>query len=626
MAPLRALPSHRGSRRRVAWGLSATFLVAAITMALLTTVTPAHAATADFQCLGANGLGYSQGNTPTNLMAGKLTIPGFGVTTIGTGDIDFVGLNRGKDPTWQLWFNSLKWTEPLIASYAAGQRGSATYLNRAADIARDWVGTYPESTPGTLPGWNDQATSLRSETLACLAKYRSDAWLLAALDAHGRHLANARNYSGDWNHGLEQNIGLLAVSCLRDNAAWQQVAQDRAHRALVTTIDPQGVFNEQAPGYAPWTMTRWWTLDDVLLGCGLPSLPDLQARMAAMAEFLAAATQPDGKLVQIGDTYAESVRSDVASQFPHTLYASSLGTRGSPPAAARIVYSAGYVFSRSGWGLSRPFGSESLTTLRFGPRRYAHGHFDHGSLTMYARGQRQLVDAGHYGYAAGAYRSWLISPAAHNTLTVPGVPLRTYGVSTLTRSAVSAMGEFNEVSDDAGTSGGAYQGLVRTRGVYLLPNAAAMVILDRTNASKLRWMYTTKARTKVQWWHLDPSFSVAYASRSRITAVSPAGNQITVLAVPFPGETLPAGTLRAVRGATSPYQGWVSTAQGSRTPAVAVGRTTTTSRMLTVVVPAARGTAVAGSMRPFGTGWVLDLAIGAARYAVKVSAGGSLSR
>ncbi len=586
---------------------------------------PAQAGTSSFACLGANGVGYTQGNTPTNVMAGKLSIPGFGVTTIGTGDINFVGLNAGKDPTWQLWFNSLKWLEPMVASYATGQSGGGAHLNRAMAIAQDWVTTYPESTPGAQPAWNDQATSLRAQTLACMAKYRSDAWLLSALDAHGRHLADARNYSGDWNHGLEQNIGLLAVACIRDNSSWQSTAQTRAHNALITTIDSQGAFNEQAPGYGPWTITRWWTIDDVLTTCGLPALTDLAPRLQKLASFLAQATAPDGTLTQIGDTYAEPVRADVAAQYQDVRYAVSQSTAGVAPTDSVSIYNAGFVFSRSGWGTLRPFASENYFTMRFGPRRYAHGHFDHLSVTWFARGRKLLVDAGHFGYTASAYRTWIISAAAHNTLTVPSVPLRTYGTSKLTRSSNNATGQFYEVSDDAGSVGGAYQGLVRTRGVFVLPDAKAMVVLDRTNSSKLRWMYAAKAKVKTKWWHLDPSFALTSALDSKVTAVS-GSTQLNVLQVPLPGEHLARGSQKVVRGAKSPYQGWVSTAQNRKVTALAVGQTTTGSRSLSVLVPGAVGQRVWAQVKPVGGHLRVDIYVGSTKYCVYISAGGSLYR
>ena len=610
-----------GLRRWAA--LLAVAVVVPLVVALPTT--SARAGTADFDCLGANGLGYTQGNTPANLMAGRMSVPGFSVTTIGTGDINFVGLNSGKHPTWQLWFNSLKWLEPLVQSYEQGLNGGTTHLNRAMAIAQDWTRTYPETTPGQQPAWNDQATSLRSQTLACLAKYRSDAWLMTALDTHARHLANSRNYAGDWNHGLEQNIALLAIGCIRDNSSWMTTAENRAHDTLVRSIDSQGAFNEQSPGYGSWTISRWWTVERVLAGCNRQPLPDLGNRLAKFATFLANATQPDGTLVQIGDTYAEPIRSDVTARYADARYAATRGRSGVSPQSKLSIYNAGFVLSRSGWGQERAFESESLFTMRYGPMRYAHGHFDHGSVTWYARGRKLLVDSGHVGFENSAYRTWIKSPEAHNTFTVPGVPLRTYGVSTLTRYSNGSKGQFYEMNDSAGASGGAYQGLVRSRGVYMLPENQAMVAFDRTNSSKLRWMYASKGKLKTKYWHLDPSFKVTRVTDSLVTAVAGA-TQMNVIHLPFPGERLGKGSQRAVRGATRPHQGWVSTAQGRKVTAATISQSTSSWRSVSVIIPGAVGQRVNARIVKSGTGYRVDIWKGSTYSIVRIASDGRMYR
>jgi len=585
--------------------------------------TPAQAGPAQFTCLGANGLGSSQGNTPANLMAGRVTIPGFGVTAIGTGHVNFSRLNVGKNPTWQLWFNSLKWLEPFMTAASDGAPGASTYLARADAVLADFRAAYPVS--GRSPiGWGTQAASLRAATVACLAKYRSTGNVQGALADHGAFLSSDRNYAGDWNHGLEENIGLLAVGCVADNQAWIDKASGRAHSALVSTIDDQGVFNEQSPGYGPWTITRWRTIDSVLRGCSQPGLPDLDQRLEGLASWLAAATQPDGNLVQIGDTYAEQIRADVAGDYPTTRYVTSQGTQGVVGLPLISIYRAGYVFSRSAWGTGRTFTGATFFSMRFGPRRYAHGHFDHESVTWFARGRPLLADAGHGGYAPGAYRNWIVSAPAHNVLTVPGVTLRTYGVSHLTRSSASPKGEFYEVSDDAGGKvGGAYQGLVRTRGVYLVSGGSAMVVLDRTSTTKLYRTLLAKARLKTVWWHLPAAFTVRSANDSAVVATA-GSTQLTVLHVPFPKTPYGKGSTRVYRGSSSPMQGWVSTAQGRRTAAPAIGQSLSTSRNLAVVVPTAVGVKVTARLMPSGTGYRLDLWTGGVYSIVRITAGGTI--
>jgi len=612
--------------RRLAQRLAAAALVAAACSTAVAAVgpAPADAAARDVVCLGANGLGYSQGNTPPSLMSGTVVIPGYPDTRIGTGDVDFVALNKGKPVQWQVWFNSLKWLEPLLSAHEAGLDPGGAYLARATAIAADYAATYPEATPGPLPAWREQSVAFRAQTFACLGTFTRPAWLASSLADHIRHLASPTNYAGDWNQGLEQGIGLLMAACLVGDAARIEVAQDRALAMLGGSIDPQGVFNEQAPGYGPWTMSRWFTFQDVLQTCGQPSLPDLDQRLAGLAGFLARSTQPDGSMTQLGDTYAVPIRSDITARYPEAAYAASRGADGQAPTGTTSVYSAGFAFVRSGWGTDRPFGQESLLTMRFGPARFGHGHFDHGSVTWFAGGRQLLVDSGHTGYTASSYRTWLVSPDAHNTTTFPKVPLRTYGVSSLRRLTETAAGTSLRWDDDAGASGGAYQGATRYRDAFLLRGPEALVVLDRVSLAEVRSMYRSAAAQRRTTWHLPPAFAVTSVSTGRVVATA-GSTQLTVLRVPFPGQSFATGSTKVVRGSSSPIQGWVSTASGKRVAAPTVVQTWTASRQLTVVVPSAIGARVVGRLVAAGTGYRLTLEVGARTAVVAVSSTGALS-
>ena len=265
-----------------------------------------------------------------------------------------------------------------------------------------------------------------------------------------------------------------------------------------------------------------------------------------------------------------------------------------------------------------------MFSLRFGPGRYAHGHYDHESVTWYAGGRALLADSGHYGYGSDAFRTWLRSAEAHNVLTVPGVPLRTYGSARLTRYTDSANGRFFEVSDDAGgTAGGAYQGLVRIRDTYVPAGTRALVVLDRTSTTRLRWMYAAKARLKTVWWHLPPTFTVRGANDSSVVATA-GSTQLSVLHVAFPRTTYGRGTTRVVRGSSRPIQGWVATASGKRYAAPAIGQSTTGSRSLAVVATSAIGQKVSARLVASGTGYRLDLWIGGVYSVVRITAGGTI--
>ena len=128
----------------------------------------------------------------------------------------------------------------------------------------------------------------------------------------------AAHWQGAYNHGLSQNLELLKAVCAYPAgqwggrpATWRKTAlsptsplpSSRTKTLLGPAVDAQGVSNEQATGYANFSYGLWTTAEADVRACGL-SLPGwVTGRIAKMPLFLALATQPDGKLAQIGDTY-----------------------------------------------------------------------------------------------------------------------------------------------------------------------------------------------------------------------------------------------------------------------------------------------------------------------------------
>lgn len=99
-----------------------------------------------------------------------------------------------------------------------------------------------------------------------------------------------------------------------------------------------------------------------------------------------------------------------------------------------------------------------------------------------------------------------------------------------------------------------------------------------------------------QLWHLDPDLRVTTVTRSYAVATAP-GTQLEIRQIPLPGQQIPAGSTRVIRGQVNPYQGWVSHAQLQMLPApvVTMTRTGSSAAILTLIAPTAPGTAGAGS-------------------------------
>jgi hypothetical protein len=529
-------------------------------------------------------------------MAGRLTIASFGTVRIGSpgpGDIDW-SLDPYHHPTWTTAYRSGGWIEALVGAYLTRQGHPEIYRDRAAALLRSWLRHVPikERSPYTL---------------VCAAQiFAGRPWVEKQIPRLIDYFA--AHWKGPWNHGLRQDLELMQIGCGYPADAWggrpakwratarQQLINSFAPNRLGPAIDEQGVVNEQSIGYAKFAYMWWTTAGRRLAACGLPLPQRIDTRVARMPAFLAYATQPDGKLVQLGDTYVEG------AQAPP----------GTPPGPPVAVYAAGYVFGRSGWGTTRPFGAESFYSLRFGRGRQVHGHKDHMSLTYFARGRNLIVDGGHVGYEVTPYRTFLRSSEAHNVLTMPGVRFSQAAPTRLVRQVIGPADQFFAFTDTA------YAGRRRDRSVYVSQRPDFVVVFDRAAG----------ARRYQQLWHLDPALRVTTVSRTYAVATAP-GTQLQIRQIPLPGQPIPAASTGVVRGQTHPYQGWVSRSMRHRTPApvITMTRSGPTAAILTLIAPTGPGGAVATAItkRP-DSRYHLQVRIGDQRVSLLVGPDGSITQ
>ncbi|HJT37073.1 MAG TPA: heparinase II/III family protein [Actinomycetota bacterium] len=567
-----------------------------------TTLPTSAAQLGPYSCLGANGL--SATNPASSVMNGYVSVPGYKTVYIGTsGNVNWK-LDPFNNFSWQEWFHSLLWLDPLVKDFM--RTGNAAEKARLQAIITDWAHDNPTTAGG--PGWVGQIAGYRATILTCMVNAVGlPSWLAGINVTHGTWLATSSHYAGAWNQGLDMNIGLVGLACKMGRSDWANTAITRMNNDIGKSIDSQGAPNEQAPGYSSYLYERWTLAASKVSECGLSVPAAISSRTSLLASFIAYSTQPDGNEVQIGDTYAAP-----PSSIPGTPaeYAATQGASGSPPPNLVMLYSyQGYVFARTAWD---PFGTASFYSIHFGPGRNYHGHNDHMSVTYMWTGKPVLIDSGHDNYTLDAYRVYLRSPEGHNVLTVNGGTVNP-NPTTLKRYTIKPDQQFYEMTDQV------YTGVTRDRELLYVDDPGFMVVLDRASAKS-----TVGFR---QLWHLPTGSVLLGLSRATARLRSADGSmQYVVTSVPFPGETLPAGATGVVSGQTSPYLGWVSTKMGSRVkdPVVVMGRIASSVRMLTVVVPSAAGASVSTTMARSGTGWVLNVTINGLTTPVFISGGASM--
>ena len=338
-----------------------------------------------------------------------LAPPKFGMEDIDfSNGVDWARFND-RPPGVRWWLNNLKYSRPLLVSSLPDDHAKAAFL------IEDWWRANKPARPASNFAWDGHATAYRAEQISCLRTRMEADWLEDAGREHGEFLAAPENHQGKWNHGLDQDLGLLSLGYAFRRKDWSELAQERALEAISAMVDWQGVSIEQAISYHFYNFVRFMDAREMFAAAGVPLPAAVFDRVELMPEFLAHATRPDGRWNCLGDSVDDDNRREML-HATEAEYALSRGTIGPRPKRRFGVFHSGYVFGRTGWGETRPFDQEVYYSVRFGPGRIIHGHNDHTSITYYSRGRDILIDGGFDGYTPGKWRDHLRSPCAHNLI------------------------------------------------------------------------------------------------------------------------------------------------------------------------------------------------------------------
>ncbi|GAA0976058.1 hypothetical protein GCM10009555_035080 [Acrocarpospora macrocephala] len=409
------------------------------------------------------------------VMAGRVGFVGLPVVDLGR-DIDWRA-DPHRNRSWMLNLHALRWMGGLVVAYEKG--GDRALLERAAEIAEDWVRKNSRRWAGVSAwAWAEHSVALRAPALVRLSAHVRANWLSRSLIEHARVLSDPALYRPGHNHGLDQDIALLAIGCRFRRRRWTDLAISRMAASAELAIDDQGALHEQAPRYGLYVHRRLGVALDAIRGCGAAIPEGLEERRRSLETYVSHATQPDGRLVPIGDSPADT---------------RPVGFRNEE--ATVKVFDSGYVFGRTRWNDRR----SAYYSIRFGPGRKLHGHEDHLGVTYHAHGRDILVEAGFHSYEKDAYREWTTSPEAHNVPVVVGGEFRPGTATCLEHSDVGATRQSFRLADDA-------YGVVRTRSVLVNHGPDLMVVLDEVpEGAQLRSL-----------WHLAPSLRVISNRNGRV--------------------------------------------------------------------------------------------------------------
>ncbi|MGZ0153426.1 heparinase II/III domain-containing protein [Kribbella sp. WER1] len=529
----------------------------------------------------------------------------------GNGDINWRA-DPYKKPSWYMWLHSLRW---LGKGIEAGGRGDRKALTHVLAIIHDWVQDNPYSWKGDVGAW--EATMHRTNVLLCtrqavlsglhVTKLPTQyAWLDKALVDHAQFMIV--NWSGQSNHGTDESIALFGVGCTLKRPELKQLAVQRLTQAITTAIDPQGSTNEQSVGYAMFNYLLWGRATTALQRCGSDPGKVIDQRRAALSEWLALATKSTGELQQVGDAVKQKPTGAAGTALD---YVASLGKQGTKPAKRVAVYDAGYVFGRTGWGETRPFGRESTYSIRYGAARTLHGHDDHMSVTYSSHGRDVLIDPGHSGYQLDKWQAWSKSQAAHNVMTIPSADVASVDTQ-LVRASITPTWESYSLADSPAP------GVTRKRDVLVLKDPDLIITLDRGQATDEQRYETL--------WHLAPGQKVSVQSPTTAVATAP-GAKTYLLQIPYQQQPAKDG-ISVVEGRQDPVQGWYypDIFHREAAPVVKFTRTGTTATILSAIVPTAPTEAVTYTTRTTAGLYFVDLTVGTRKTTIRISPDGRLTR
>jgi hypothetical protein len=425
------------------------------------------------------------------------------------------------DPTWRLNFESLMWMRSL--AQRAADDGQVESLDVLVSQAAAFFVQNPD--PGmTAYGWDEGTTARRLDALTCLYALTRDERLVSGMNASAAVLLGPRYYGPPTfpvhNHGVYSNITLIRAAGQLGTIDWRNTAVARIEYETPLAFTSRGTTWEQSSHYHQVTAVMWNRAANAI-GPG-PAADAIRANTARAASAYRWMTEPDGRIVQIGE-------SDLLT-----------GVTGGAGATFRDDQ-AGWLMGRWSWSDART----TYYTIRYGPPRRAHGQQDRGGVTWTTLGVRVLVSPGRYtSNGTSPWFTYTRSGVSHNVAIPGGLTLRT-GSSAWVRSGTVS------TSAHVWNLGDALYGRSHYRTVNVSHASRTLRVSDSFSGTGVFRQY----------WQLHSAW--------RLRARNEAGTWLRF--TNGHGRTLTITTTgrfsSMLRGQTSPVAGWSFPALGSRVPA-----------------------------------------------------------
>ena len=282
---------------------------------------------------------------------------------------------------------------------------------------------------------------------------------LRFLHVHARHLETyLSTYFSPNTHLTGEALGLFYVGTVfpefKRAARWRELGASVLTAELDRHVRADGTYFEQSTYYARYTADFYAHFVALARANNFPLDPQVERKLAALAEFLMFTTRPDGRaplfgdddggrLAMLDDTARDDFRPTLATcaallgraDFKFVAGGAGeealwlLGAGGlaafdqleprAPAATSRAFADGGFYVMRDAWARDANF--LMLDCGPHGALNCGHAHADALSFELSARGRALVVDPGTFTYTgdAAARDEFRASPA-HNALSIDG--------------------------------------------------------------------------------------------------------------------------------------------------------------------------------------------------------------
>lgn len=292
------------------------------------------------------------------------------------------------------------------------KEGKDFYIKKAVRLFDSWLNfaSAPSLSFGNIFIWGDHTVAGRTFVLLLflLALHRTGAPLeyrkkvYSVILYHGEWLRNDSNYTPTNNHGIMQDRALVFLGVLTGNDEWLNHAVDRLVKQKEISYTGEHVHVENSSSYAQMVYSIFKGIQKFLEDNGKHSLSDRLGKTSGQEEeYLEWLTMPNRYFVQMGDSGA--LKSSYADHATET---------------KKLYPLSGMYFYRSRAIEGEDSANRTYKMFKCGFSSRTHKHADDLSFVLYSKGKDIFTDCGYYGYGKSAYREYLTSALAHNTVTV----------------------------------------------------------------------------------------------------------------------------------------------------------------------------------------------------------------